>query len=299
MKDRPKISAIAVMLLAMLAAGSVFALRAARAVQTKTTPLEDVLFLPSGKTVKKLSLGYSSLMANIYWTRAVQYFGTRHIENSDRYDLLYPLLDITTDLDPQLIEAYQTGSIFLSQPIPEGASQPDKAVALLEKGIRANPDYWRLYFTLGFVHYLDRRDFKAAEQAFYKGSQIPGAFPWMKTMAARMAEKGDEIGTAIDLWKAVYENNQDTTVRDNALKHLKSLRADMDIEELEHRVQLYRERAGSLPATWTDLVRTGILPGIPIDPSGAPYELRPNGTVWVTDTEQMPFVGQGRLGRNR
>jgi hypothetical protein len=121
----------------------------------------------------------------------------------------------------------------------------------------------------------------------------------MKTMAAKMAEKGDEIGTAIDLWTAVYENNQDTTVRDNAMKHLKSLRADMDIEELERRVQLYQERAGSLPATWADLVRTGILPGVPIDPSGAPYELRANGTVWVTDTEQMPFVGQGRLGKDR
>jgi len=29
-----------------------------------------------------------------------------------RYDLLYPLLDITTDLDPHLIVAYEFGSCF-------------------------------------------------------------------------------------------------------------------------------------------------------------------------------------------
>ena len=103
-----------------------------------------------------------------------------------------PLLDITTDLDPQLIVAYESGSIFLSQRVPEGAGQPDKAVALVEKGIRANPTYWRFYFTLGFIHYMDRHDYKAAEQAFQKGSEIPGALPWMKVMAARMAEKGED-----------------------------------------------------------------------------------------------------------
>ena len=85
-----------------------------------------------------------------------------------------------------------TGSIFLCQKPPDGAGQPDKAVALVEKGIRANPSYWRLYFTLGFIHYIDRHDYKAAEQAFQKGSEVPGALPWMKVMAARMADHAED-----------------------------------------------------------------------------------------------------------
>ena len=157
--------------------------------------LEEVLYMPSGKTVKRLSLGYSSLMADIYWTRAVQYFGARHLaKRSMRYDLLYPLLDITTDLDPQLIVSIRIGFAFLIATPPEGAGQPDKAVALVEKGVRANPTYWRFYFTLGFIHYMDRHDYKAAEQAFQKGSEVPGALPWMRVMAARMAEKGEDAG---------------------------------------------------------------------------------------------------------
>jgi len=229
-------------------------------------------------------------MADIYWTRAVQYFGSRHMGHSGHYEILYPLLDITTDLDPQLIVAYETGSIFLSQRVPEGAGQPEKAVALVEKGIRANPTYWRFYFTLGFIHYMDRHDYKAAEQAFQRGSEVPGALPWMKVMAARMAEKGEDAETAAYLWKTIYETTSDNIIKDNAAKHLISLRAEADMDELERRAKLYRERFGANPAGWSDLVRGGLLRGVPMDPNGVPYKLLPDGTVQVEDPSQYSYL---------
>jgi tetratricopeptide (TPR) repeat protein len=248
--------------------------------------------MPSGRSVKRLSLGYSSLLADIYWTRAVQYFGNKTNQRSARYDLLYPLLDITTDLDPHLIVAYEFGSVFLSQRPPEGAGQPEKAVALVEKGIRENPSYWRLYFTLGFIHYLERRDYKAAGAAFLKGSEVPGALPWMKVMAARMAERGDDRSTAVYLWKAVYDTSIDPQVKDTAVKHLTSLRAEADIEQLEQRVKIYRERTGALPSRWLDMVRAGLLPGLPQDPNGAEYKLLPDGTVDVQDPAKYRFLNR-------
>jgi hypothetical protein len=209
MMDNRKITIIATVLLLTLFAGSVVARQRVESLQGSQATLDEILYMPSGKTVKKLSLGYSSLLANVYWTRAVQYFGSQHMRGSERYDLLAPLLDITTDLDPNLIVAYETGSIFLCQKPPDGAGQPDKAVELVEKGIRANPSYWRLYFTLCFIHSGDRQVPKAAEQAFLKGSEVPGALSWMKVMAARMAEHADDPATAAYLWKTIYEPTKD------------------------------------------------------------------------------------------
>src|SRR5215467_15557914 len=216
MKNKGAITVLGCVLVAALFAGAIVSRRQIEKIRGGQSTLEDTLYLPSGKTVKRLSLGYSSLLADIYWTRAVQYFGARHIGGAQRYDLLYPLLDITTDLDPQLIVAYETGSIFLSQRSPDGAGQPDKAVALVEKGVRANPSYWRLYFTLGFIHYVDRKDYKAAQQAFQKGSEIHGALPWMKIMAARLAEKAYDPATATYLWKTIFETTHDASVKDTA-----------------------------------------------------------------------------------
>jgi tetratricopeptide (TPR) repeat protein len=264
MNGHRKVTMIGAMLLVALFAGSIVSRRQVEKIRGNQATLDEVLYLPSGKTVKRLSLGYSSLLADIYWTRAVQYFGARHMEEPARYELLAPLLEITTDLDPQLIVAYENGSIFLCQKPPDGAGEPDKAVALVEKGIRANPSYWRLYFTLGFIHYVDRHDYKAAQEAFQKGSEVPGALSWMRVMAARMAEHADDPTTAAYLWKTIYETTKEKEIRDTAEKHLISLRVELELE--------------------------GLLRGVPADPNGIPYKLRLDGTVQVADAKKYIYL---------
>ena len=296
MSMKRKTNAITVALLICFFAGSVFALRAADASRGPEATLEDVLYLPSSKVLKRLSLGYSGLLANIYWTRAVQYFGSKHIQHSQRFDLLYPLLDIATDLDPHMIIAYEYGSVFLSDKPPNGAGQPDKAVALIEKGIRENPEYWRLYFTLGFVQYLDRNDPKAAREAFEKGSQIPGAHPFMKVMAARMAERSKDINTAAALWQTILENTPSKDIKDTARLHLASIQADHDINQLEQLVHEYERKTGSVPKTWADIERAGLLRGTPLAPYGEPYILK-NGSVEVQDASKYRYLGEWRYNQ--
>jgi len=290
MKGNRTVTVLGSLLLVVFFAGSVLALRKVQTLRGPEATLEEVLYLPSSKTLKRMSLGYNTLLADIYWTRAVQYFGNKHGQRSTRYDLLYPLLDITTDLDPKLLAAYQNGSIFLTQKPPQGAGQPDRAVALLEKGIRNNPEYWRFYFTLGFVHYWDRHDYKKAEESFEKGSEVPGAQPWMKVLAARMADHAEDINTALALWSGIYQTTTDKIIRETAVMHITSLQAAAEIEELEQRVRAYRQRTGVLPSAWPDLIRAGLLRGVPQDPLGEPYQLAADGTVHVKDPSQFRFL---------
>ena len=296
MKKNAQNSWLALALALTCFGGSICSLREVDRLRGDQATLTEILYLKSGKTLKRLSLGYSGLLADVYWTRAVQYFGarlqTRETRNL-RYDLLYPLLDITTDLDPHLIVAYQNGAVFLSGQPPMGAGQADKAVQLLEKGTRANPEYWRLYFTLGFIQYMDRKDYKAAQAAFETGSANPNALSWMKVMAATMAEHAAEAGTAAALWARLYDSTQDGNIRKNALQHIAALRVDQDVQELEHRVAVFRQHTGQLPSGWPDLVRLGLIKGIPVDPNQAPYRLMPNGSVQVSDPEQLPFITKG------
>ena len=79
-------------------------------------PGDSVLYVRSGEALRRLSLSFSPLLADVYWVRAVQYYGGTRLSASTtrRYDLLYPLLDITTSLDPRFNIAYRFGSIFLA-----------------------------------------------------------------------------------------------------------------------------------------------------------------------------------------
>src|ERR1700726_3592657 len=193
---------------------------------------DDQVTLRSSKLVKALSLEYAPLMADIYWTRVVQYFGNKQAANQVDLRLLWPLLDVTSVLDPQLMPVYHFGSTFLSDASPRGAGRPDLAVELLERGLRANPDEWRLYYDLGFVYYFDMKDYAQASAALYEGSKNPKAFIWMKAMAAKIATEGNSTETSNFLWQDVYNTTKDPLVKENALSHLQLLRTQEHLKKI-------------------------------------------------------------------
>ena len=254
--------------------------------------LEDVLYVPSPKILKALSLGYTGLMADIYWTRAVQYFGGKHRAQAKQYLLLAPLLDITTSLDPHLIVAYQFGSTFLAQEPPEGAGQPEKAVELIERGIRENPDTWQLYYELGFLQYMELNDPASAARTFERGSQVPHAHPFLKILAAAMAQHAGESEMARMLWTATYQTTEDAMIKQNAAKHLRALHVDDEVTRLEQIVEEYKSRTGRAPQAMTELVQAGLLRGVPLDPLGHPYKLV-DGRIEVADQKALPFITKG------
>jgi len=279
-------------LLVVCLAGSMLTLRRLDQIRTGAT-LEEVLYVPSVKVLRAMSLGYTGLMADIYWTRAVQYFGSKHKERSHRYDLLPKLLEITTDLDPHLVVAYKYGSVFLAPQPPEGAGVPDVAVEFVEKGIRANPNDWQLYYHLAFIHFIERQDYKAASLAFERGSKVPGAHPWLKVMAAAMAQYAGERSVARRMWEYIYESTEDKFIQQNAVKRLRALNVDDAIVALEQVVATYRQRTGRLPSNWAELVESGYLRRIPVDPLGYPLKLMPDGRIELARPDDIPFVTKG------
>jgi hypothetical protein len=291
MMCRGKSAAVAVALLLLCGAGSVVLLQKVDRVRTGAT-LQEFLYISSPKMLKRLSLGYEGLLADVYWTRAVQYYGWMHHAGGGRYELLLPLLNITTQLDPHLTPAYEFGSTFLSAKPPNGAGLPEKAIELVEYGILNNPDDWHLYYDLGFI-YHDRKDYRSAAEAFLRGSRVPNAHPFLKILAAQMAEHGGDPQTAEMLWSATYQTTNDKHIRSNAAAHLRALKAEKDVAELERIVQNYRERTGKLPASFAELASAGYLRGIPLDPVGNPYKLAPGGRVEVRDPDQLPFLEHG------
>ena len=256
-------------------------------------PIEEVLYISSPKVLKRLSLGYDGLLADIYWTRVVQYFGAKHFEGAQHYDLLAPLLTLTTALDPHLVVAYEFGANFLAPKPPGGAGQPLQAIQLAEFGIRNNPHEWRLYYDLGFIYYMELHDYKDAAAAFEAGSHVPKAHPYLKLMAALMAEHAGEIQTARVLWMTTYQTTPDRSIRANAAAHLRALQVDEDVTTLEALGVRYRQKTGHSPESFSDLQAAGLLRGTPIDPLGQPYKLVAAGRVEVRDPDDLPFIEKG------
>jgi tetratricopeptide (TPR) repeat protein len=292
MKPSRQITLVASTLLLACMLASVLLLRKVDRLRSGAT-LQEVLYISSPKALKRLSLGYDGLLADIYWTRAVQYFGSKHFAESQHYDLLAPLLEITTALDPHLTVAYEFGANFLAPKPPNGAGQPQRAIELSEFGIRNNPNEWRLYYDLGFIYYMELKDYTHAADAFARGSRVPNAHPFLGVMAAQMAQHSGELRMAQMMWSTTYQSTQDRNVRANAATHLRALQVEEDVTNLENLVSAYRSKTGRLPSSLTDLQAAGMLREVPVDPLGHTYKLISDGRVEVRTPDDFPFLTKG------
>jgi hypothetical protein len=289
-----------VLVAAALLAGAV-QLQAAR--EARYPPREadpQVLYVRSGTVLRRLAGAYAPLAADAYWIRAIQYYGGNKLrlaaaqsaappapafKDANAYALLYPLLDLTTSLDPRFNIAYRFGAVFLSEPYPGGAGRPDLAIALLQKGLRARPDKWEYMQDIGFVHYWYDRDYRAAAEAFRKAAEVPGAPWWLRSLAATTLAKGGDRESSRLMWEAIRQSAEVEWQRHDAERRLLQFRALDEIDALQRAVDASR-RAGR-PADWAMLVRAGVLPGIPLDPSGTRYELTPDGQVRLSPSSSL------------
>ena len=255
---------------------------------TPYEPENSVLWIRSGEAAKRMALGYDALVSDIYWIRAVVYYGGRRKFQTHRsYDQLYPLLDLVTALDPHFKVAYRFGALFLSEPPPGGPGQPDKAIALLERGIALDGD-WEYYEDVGFVHYWWRHDYKSAAAWFQRAAERPGAPNWLLGLAATTLAAGGSRESSRQLWTQLLNEPDAEYIRGQARHRLQQLDAMDAIDELTKVLKRFREREGRLPRSWQELAVAERWRSLPFDPAGVPYVFDPQtGQVDVAKHSPM------------
>jgi tetratricopeptide (TPR) repeat protein len=286
-------------LAALLLAAAVRVLAARERAYPAPADSPETLYLRSGLGVRRLSGPYTALAADVYWIRAIQYYGGKKQSLDARrapqangaesqpavaaapdtgYSLLFPLLDITTTLDPRFNIAYRFGAVFLAEGYPRGAGRPDQAIQLLQKGLKERPDKWEYMEDIGFVYYWFVHDFAAAGEWFQKAGDVPGAPWWLRSLAATTLAQGGDRQSSRAMWEAIRQSAEVEWQRKDAERRLAQFQALDGLDTLQRTVDDYRRRTGQTP-DWPSLVRARVLRGIPLDPAGAPYELTADGRV--------------------
>ena len=217
-------------------------------------------------------------MDDLYWLRTVQYFGgQRAFEKQTRMELLYPLIDITTTLDPRLEMAYRYGATFLSEPRPIGAGRPKEGVAVLERGVRALPESWRLRQDLGFFYHLFLHDSEKAAQIMREASKIQGAPAWLlESIAGDILLEGGDRASSRRMWRQIYEQAEEGILRNNARIRLQILDALDQAEALMALVDEYQQRTGRRPSALAELQVAGLLRVPLTDSTGVAFDYDPS-----------------------
>ena len=286
--------------LAVLSLAAAIGLQIARdaAYPRRQSEERALMYVRSAEAMRRIALSFDALAADLYWIRAIQHYGgdRRDPAKTKKYELLYPLLDLTTSLDPYFSIAYRFGAVFLSEPYPSGAGRPEEGIKLLQKGIAVQPTKWQYHHDIAFVYYWQLQDMEQAAKWFRSAAAQPGAPNWLEPLAASMLVKGGDRASARMLFQELLKSDE-TWLQQVAARSLNQIAALDDVDMLNQAAQRFPPPAGQ-PYSWEWLSRRGVLRFVPPpDPTGAPYAIDPStGQVAVSPQSPLqPMPSAGRL----
>jgi hypothetical protein len=180
-------------------------------------------------------------------------------------------LDVITTLDPAFVHVYEVGGIALTTMVV----LPEESNRLLEKGMRHNPDVWKLPFLIGFNHYFELQDDAKAAEYIAKASRLPGAPPYLAPFAARLYASSREPQVALEFLVQAHEHTADENVREVIAQRIKEVMVERDLQLMERALSQFHDRHRRYPDRLDELVLDGLLHRIPPEPFGGTYAYDP------------------------
>ncbi len=221
----------------LLGVAGLFPLQA-RIDERKPERPSSLLYTPDRRLMKVIACGYGPFLADLVWLQSTSYVirefksGGAHIEH------LYSLYDVITELDPQYVDAYVMGAVFLSAI----GNEPERAIELLEKGEgriaevkgemqevtegRVHPKHkerWKLLNETAAVHLVTYAGYATTLPERYEEirtggklylyaakryplTEYPDAPPWYQKMGEGLTIRGSANDPYKDMTPAEYYN---------------------------------------------------------------------------------------------
>jgi hypothetical protein len=224
---------------------------------------DEPVYLPRAEYLRPMSLGWQNVLADVIWFRTISYFG-EHYRSDRTYPWLAQMCELVTDLDPRAEHVYRFAGFIL----PWEADQAEAGIHLLEKGTRQFPDSWLLHYYAGFHHYFFRDDYAQALAHLRRAMQLPGVHPAVARLAAGLAAEQYGPETTLAFFAELERNVDSADLRNVLRDNMVEVRLAAALQRVEAAADAYRHHTGRRPATVDEIVQAGLLPALPIDPSG-------------------------------
>lgn len=239
--------------------------------------------LPSASSLKLISLGYRQVVADYYWLRSINHFGTTAMHEL-LYPNLEPLLRLVLELDPYFAAPYVLAGtglnmLGMNQTVP---------VELLEKGVQYRPDSWKIAFLLGFNAYYFLGDYATAARAYAVAAAIPGSPEGTSKLAALMSAEAGEPLVGLRILDSLLEtiSTDNPKVREEYLLRRDLLVLEVNLDQLGAALERFQKSTGEKARALHELVEQRIIPFVPEGPLGGKYFIDDAGRIATTSEDK-------------
>lgn len=251
---------------------------------------QDSLKSPGPSLLRLVTLEHRLGAADITWMAIVQEIGRARQLPDAVWDRVERWSSIATDLDPRYFTVYHSVAVNLS--VWARRAEASDRVSL--RGVAALPDRWELRLVLGFNAYFMRGDAALGSDYIAEASRLPGAPPYLASLAGRMRyQSGDEFG-AIRLLESMIEA-LDGRAREEAETRLAILRTEPVLQAYDAACKQYRAQVGQVP-TVSQLRESGLVNAPDSDALGNKIELDADCIARTSLIGTREFEAMKRVG---
>ena len=235
----------------------------------------DFRYVPDPQLVRVMAGAHRSTTADIIWLRALPDMSREFGDTALKARWIDSALTSATDLEPTFMTVYDMGQAYLTHLDRRAKGAADRAIALLEKGIRENPDVAGLHVRLAMIYYIEKKDRAKTIEILRGASMLPGFDSFSAAMlTSLLANQRDDL-IAIGYWAGLVEENQ------GELRRMAELNLWRTKERIATRAAIdFGKANGRPPATPQELVvptlvQEGAIPvildGLEIRADGRPH----------------------------
>ena len=265
---------------------------------------EDSLTLRSATAVRRMTGAYNALFADVYWIRAIQYYGG----TKQQLDAVGARQSIVAEPPPIARGGCLSDVVSAARHHDDARSAvqhrvPVRVASSWPSRTRAGPTarIWRLrcwkrgcgsaltngstFRTSGSCTTGFATTTAPPPGGSRRPADVPGAPWWLRSLAATTLAQGGDRQSSRAMWTAILQTTESDWVRKDAQRRLVQLQALDMVDGLQRALDEYSRRTGARP-DWRTLVAAGVLRGIPVDPTGTPFDLI-NGRVQLSKSSPL------------
>jgi tetratricopeptide (TPR) repeat protein len=247
----------------------------------KTRPVEVKLgYLPHPQVLKIASGEHRTTVSEIAILRVLFYFGTiiqKFQENviiRPEFMNMFKMLQNSVYLDPYNMDAYY----FAQASFTWELGRVDEVNELLKIGLEKRDwDPW-IPFYLGFNYAYFLKDYEQAAGYMQRAAELSGN-PLFTTLAARYFYESSQTPFGLAFLETMIKSAKNPALKIHYELRRNALLAVMAIEEAQKK---YLDRFGSKVENLQQLVASGVLDSLPVDPYGGSFYLDDHGKVRTT-----------------
>jgi hypothetical protein len=241
--------------------------------------------LPEPEALRIISGDQRFLVAQSAVVKVLFYYGTlvekfqRKVRITPEYYNMYRTLVTASKLDPWNADVYY----FTQAAFTWELNKINEVNGLLDYGMRYRTWDYQLPFFAGFNSAYFLKDYKKAASYFEKAAQLRGD-PLLANLSSRYFYESGQNRLALSFIDYMAKHTTDSKVVAVYEVRKKALLGVMTLEEA---ALGYQRRFGKKPERISDLVSSGVISSIPVDPYGGQFYL--DGTGKVRSTSKFSF----------